>query len=420
MALSGVNKSETSIFLWSLSYVICIFIAYYLLRPVRDTLGLDAGISNLPWLFSGTLLAMLIVSPLFSWAVKRWTRIIFISISYRFFAGHLLVFSLLQLPFFSGIRAITGIAFFIWVSVFNLFVVSVFWSFVVDVFSADRGRRLFGFLAAGATVGGMAGSVLTLLAVDHAGPAGLMLMAVVMLEAGVRSARQAAAGITADTRGQDAGASPVGGTIFAGITHTFKSPYLAGIALFMVLYSVTSTFLYMEQAAIAARSFTDREARTAFFAGVDLWVNVFTLLAQVFLTSGVIRWLGVTVTLAILPAVTLTGFTLLLAAPSLMLFILFQVVRRVTNFAFARPGREILFTAVTAEDRYKSKNFIDTVIYRFGDQIGSWSYGGASLAGSNFAALAFIAIPVSVLWLGLTLWLGRRHKQFEISSRQSL
>lgn len=126
LALSGVNKSETSIFLWSLSYVICIFIAYYLLRPVRDTLGLDAGISNLPWLFSGTLLAMLIVSPLFSWAVKRWTRIIFISISYRFFAGHLLVFSLLQLPFFSGIRAITGIAFFIWVSVFNLFVVSVF------------------------------------------------------------------------------------------------------------------------------------------------------------------------------------------------------------------------------------------------------------------------------------------------------
>ncbi|MCC7284102.1 MAG: hypothetical protein IT556_17095, partial [Acetobacteraceae bacterium] len=196
----------------------------------------------------------------------------------------------------------------------------------------------------------------------------------------------------------------------AGMTHTFASSYLLGIAFFILFYSVTSTFLYFQQATIAEANFPDRASRTAFFASIDFWVNLLTIGIQLFLTGQLTAWLGVTVMLSVLPLVSAAGFAALAAAPGVGVFVAVQVSRRVSNFALARPSREVLFTSVAREDRYKAKNFIDTVVYRGGDQVGAWSYAGLAALGLSLAGIAVVAVPLSAAWLGLGCWLGRRQE----------
>lgn len=410
-----IRPGEGRALAWSWLYVFALFLAYYVLRPIRDELGVAGGVRNLPWLFTGTLVAMLAVNPLFAAAVRRWPREQFIAVSYRFFMVNLLVFMGLLALATPEQHVWIGRAFFIWVSVFNLFVVSVFWSFIVDVFDGGQGKRLFGFLAAGATLGGLAGSALTSGFVEHVGQTWLLLASILLLEVAVFATRRL-------SRLSDAFRQPVqgddphravGGGIFAGLTHTFRSPYLFGIAFFILLYSITSTVLYFQQAQIAEANFADRAARTAFFADIDFWVNVFTLAIQLFLTGRVMGWLGVALTLCILPLVSIAGFAALASMPTVTVFVAVQVGRRVSNFALARPTREVLFTSVPREDRYKAKNFIDTVVYRGGDQVGSWAYAGLLAVGLTLTGIAWIAVPVSALWLGLSYWLGRRQEQAE-------
>ena len=410
-----VRPAEARALAWSWLYVFALFLAYYVLRPIRDELGVAGGVRNLPWLFTGTLVAMLAVNPLFSYAVRRWPRERFIAIAYRFFMLNLLAFMALLAFAPADQHVWIGRAFFIWVSVFNLFVVSVFWSFVVDVFDAEQGKRLFGFLAAGATLGGIAGSALTSGFVERLGQNWLLLASIALLEVAVLASRRLSRISDAFHRpvqGDDPHRA-VGGGIFAGMTHTFRSPYLLGIAFFILFYSVTSTFLYFQQATIAEANFPSRAARTAFFADIDFWVNVITLVFQLFLTGRLMGWLGVALTLSTLPLFSVAGFVALAASPTVAVFVAVQVARRVSNFALARPTREVLFTSVPREDRYKAKNFIDTVVYRGGDQVGSWSYAGLAAAGLGMTGIALVAVPLSVLWLGLSLWLGRRQERAE-------
>jgi AAA family ATP:ADP antiporter len=277
-----VRPAETRALAWSWLYVFALFLAYYVLRPIRDELGVAGGVRNLPWLFTGTLLAMLAVNPLFSWAVKHWPRERFVALTYRFFMVNLAAFLALLALATPAQHLWIGRVFFIWVSVFNLFVVSVFWSFIVDVFDAEQGKRLFGFLAAGATLGGIAGSALTSGFVEKLGQHWLLLASIALLEVAVFASRRLA-GVSLAFRRPAAGDDPnrpVGGSVLAGFTHTFRSPYLLGIAVFMLLYTVTSTFLYFQQATIAEQHFTDRAARTAFLARIDLWVNVLTIISR--------------------------------------------------------------------------------------------------------------------------------------------
>jgi AAA family ATP:ADP antiporter len=408
-----VRPAEARALAWSWLYVFALFLAYYVLRPIRDELGVAGGVRNLPWLFTGTLLAMLAVNPLFAAAVRRWPRERFIAIAYRFFMLNLLVFMVLLAVAAPEQHVWIGRAFFIWVSVFNLFVVSVFWSFVVDVFDGEQGKRLFGFLAAGATLGGIAGSSLTSGFVERLGQTWLLLASILLLEVAVFAVRRLSRISDAFQRpvqGDDPHKA-VGGGIFAGMTHTFRSPYLLGIGFFILFYSVTSTFLYFQQATIAEANFPTRAARTAFFANIDLWVNVLTLFFQIFLTGRLMGWLGVAATLCALPLFSVAGFAALAAAPSVAVFVAVQVARRVSNFALARPTREVLFTSVPREDRYKAKNFIDTVVYRGGDQIGSWSYAGLAALGLGMTGISVVAVPLSVLWLALSFWLGRRQER---------
>jgi ATP:ADP antiporter, AAA family len=410
--LIDARPEEFKALAWSWLYIFSIFSAYYVIRPIRDEIGVAGGIENLPWLFTGTLLGMLAVNPPFAALVARLPRTRFIAITYRFFMANLVIFFLL-LRVATPEQAIwVGRVFFIWTSVFNLFVVSVFWALMVDIFNAEQGKRLFGFISAGATLGGIMGSSLTAALARYIPPVYLLLGSALLLEVAVFSVRRLSRLSEALTRDPAARGEKavIGGGVLAGIARAFKSPYLLGIGIYMLLYSITSTFLYFEQAGIVARSFADRAARTEFFARIDLLVNILTLASQIFLTERILRALGVALTLTLLPALSAIAFGALAAAPTLAVLVAFQVLRRAGNFAFARPTREVLFTVVPREDKYKTKNFIDTAVYRTGDQVGAWSYALFSFLGLGLTAIAFAAVPLSLAWLVNGWWLGRKQE----------
>jgi AAA family ATP:ADP antiporter len=351
---------------------------------------------------------MIALNPLFAALVKRLPRVRFISLSYRFFAANLLVFAALFALASPEQNLWVGRAFFIWLSIFNLFVVSVFWALMVDVFDSEQGKRLFGFIAAGATLGAIAGSTITISLVREVGPTTLFFASILLLELAVFAVRRLS------PRHQAGEEAPIGGSVLAGISHTLRSPYLLNVCVFLLLFTVTSTFLYFQQATIARDYFADRASRTAFFAQVDLLVNALTLAVQLFFTARILRRFGVALTLGILPLFTLLGFAALAAAPVVAVVVAFQVLRRAANFALARPTRELLYTVVAREDKYKAKSFIDTVVYRAGDQVGSWSYLLLSAMGLGIGGVALVAVPLSALWLLNSLWLGRRQARLAV------
>ncbi len=407
-----VRPAEISALLWSTLYIFAVLSSYYVIRPIRDEMGAHSGVQNLQWLFTATLVAMLAVSPLFGALVKRLPRRQFIVWTYQFFALNLLIFMALLSLSNEAQGVWLGRAFFVWVSVFNLFVVSVFWALMVDVFNSEQGKRLFGFLAAGASVGAIAGSSITVAAVQKVGATTLLIVSVLLLQVAVLAVIRLSR--IAENLTRQPGANdevPIGGSIIAGITHTLRSPYLLAISLHMLLFAITSTFLYFQQIQISTEYFTDRAARTAFFASVDLAVNVLTLAIQIFLTSRILRWFGVALTFATLPLLSIAGFAALALVPTITVLVALQICRRVGNFALTRPTRELLFTVVPREDKYKAKSVIDTAVYRLGDQVGSWSYAGLGALGLGIAGVSWVAVPLSLAWLVNSLWLGRRQEE---------
>jgi AAA family ATP:ADP antiporter len=291
-------------------------------------------------------------------------------------------------------------------------VVSVFWQMNVDLFSPEQGKRLFGVIAAGATVGAIVGSGVTATLARHVPPMFLLLGSAILLEIAVFSVgRLSRLSATLDRHPVTGAAeTPIGGSVFAGITRAVGSPYLLNVSVFLLLFAITSTFLYFQQAAIVGRSVSDRGAQTAFFATVDLLVNVLTLVVQLFLTGRIVLLLGLAFTLGLLPALTMVGFGVLALLPTIMAVAVFQVLRRAADYAIARPAREVLYTVVPREDRYKAKSFIDTVVYRTGDQLGAWSVTLLRAVGLGPAQVSLAVIPIAALWLVNALWLGRRQE----------
>jgi AAA family ATP:ADP antiporter len=376
-------------------------------------MGVAGGVENLQWLFTGTLLGMVLVNPPFAALVAKLPRVRFIAISYRFFIVNLLIFILCFNVATAEQHIWVGRGFFIWTSIFNLFVVSVFWALIVDVFDSEQGMRLFGFIAAGATLGGIAGSSIAASLAKDVPATYLLSGSAVLLEAAVFSVRRLS-GLSDALRERPRAESektPIGGGVFAGLTHAFKSPYLINLSVYMLLFSVTSTLLYFQQLEIARQSFADRGARTAFFARIDLWVNILTLIAQLLLTARILRAVGLALTLAILPVLSILGFGAVAMAPTIAVLVVYQALRRAGNFAFARPAREVLFTVVPREDKYKAKSFIDTVIYRTGDQVGAWSFAALGFLGLALTGISMVAVPISIAWLMNALWLGRKQER---------
>ena len=415
----AVRREEVAAVGWSWLYIFAVLSSYYIVRPIRDQMGVAGGVGNLQWLFMGTLAAMLLVNVPFGMLVKRLPRTRFIPITYRFFAAVILLFAV-ALQWADAAQTVwVGRIFFIWVSVFNLFVVSIFWALIVDMFNSEDGKRLFGFIAAGATIGAIVGSAVTASLARYVPTATLLIGSAVLLEVAVFSVgRLSHQSATLHSRPAEGDADRVvGGSALAGITHPFRSTYLCNVSLFLLLFAITSTFLYFEQAGIVSRNFHDRGTQTAFFAGVDFAVNVLTLFVQLFLTGRIVRNLGIGRTLALLPGLTLVGFTALAVLPSLSALVIFQVLRRSGDYAVARPTREVLYTVVPREDRYKAKSFIDTVVYRGGDQVGAWSFTLLSALGLGTTGIAVAAGLLSAAWLGNALWLGRRQDRLAAAAR---
>jgi AAA family ATP:ADP antiporter len=387
-------------------YFFCLLCAYYVLRPVRDEMGVKSGVDELQWLFTATFGAMLAAVPLYGWVVRRFPRRRFIPYVYGFFILNVLAFAVaFRIP---GYEIPIARAFYVWVSVFNLFVVSVFWSFMADLFTTEQGKRLFGAIAAGGTAGAIAGPSMTAVLAEPLSTATLLLVSVAFLSVTLVCVR-----VLPRLRFRDDVEIPherdrIGGSVVEGVTTFFRSRYLLGIGLYIFLFTWTSTFLYFQQADIVGSAFADGGERTRVFALIDLATNVLTLTVQLVLTARILSWGGARAGLSILPVVTVVGFTALAAGPLLWTLATFQVARRGSNYALARPGRELLFTLVPRAQKYKSKSFIDTVVYRGGDAVTGWLYTGLAALGLELTGLAAVAVPVAVLWLGLGWMLGKR------------
>ncbi|WP_208604169.1 NTP/NDP exchange transporter [Rodentibacter heidelbergensis] len=325
---------------------------------------------------------------------------------------NLAVFAFLMATASGDILVWTGRIFFIWVSVFNLFVVSVFWSLMSDVFTTEQGKRLFGFLATGATIGGITGSAFVSSFAATFNHYIWLAFSVLLLEVSVFATKRISV-LGAKEAQDNHHNKPIEGNIWSGLIRVFQSPYLLGISAFILLYSITSTVLYFQQADIVNANITDKAERTAFFANIDLWVNSLTLLFQLGLTGRLMKYFGIVPVLAILPLLSAGSFALLATYPSVMVFVFVQVLRRVSNFAFTRPSREVLFTRLNREDRYKAKNVIDTLIYRSGDQISSWGYAGLTAFGLSLTTISWITVPICGVWFLLALWLAKKAQPYK-------
>lgn len=413
--LVDVRPNELAAVAWAWTFFFAVLSAYYVIRPIRDDMGVAGGVDNLPWLFAGSLTGMLVANPPFAYLVARMPRARFVSWGYRFFALNLVAFFAVLTWGPPAQQVWIGRAFFVWTSIFNMFVVSIFWSVMADVFAPGQSKRLFGFIGAGGTIGGITGAGLTSWLVGSLGAANLLLVSALLLEVAALAARALFGQPRTAAPGEDgppaarAGAElAIGGHVWDGMRRAVADPYLLNVTLNMLFFTVLTTFLYFQQAAIVDSALTDRAARTRFFANIDLAVNVLTLTTQTFATGRAVKRWGVAAALAFLPVLSIAGFGVLGLAPTVGVLMTFQVLRRAGNFAVARPAREVLFTVVPRSDRYKAKTFIDTVIYRIGDQIGAWVYAPLAALGAGVAGISSVAVVLAALSAVNAVWLGRK------------
>lgn len=410
----NVTAEETPPVVAGLLLFFLLFTGYFMLRPVRETMGIAGGIDNLQWLFTGTFFATLAALPLFGWLASKASRRHILPWTYGFFALHLLLFaaSFAQQPD----QLWAARAFYIWLSVYNLICISLAWSVVADVFPSAQAKRLFALIAGGASLGGLTGPLLGTLLVAPLGHAGLVLLSAVLLTASIGAALWLQAWrdrhpLPATVHDDSPPLRPLGGNPFAGATALLRSPYLLGIALFVVLLASVSTFLYFEQARLVSETFTDRTRQTQVFGLIDTVVQTLAILTQVFITGRIAQKFGVGVLLVAVPLVVACGFLWLALAPVFAVFVVVMVVRRAGEYALVRPGREMLYTVVTAEQKYKAKNFIDTVVYRGSDAVSGWVKRGLDLLGEDPSLAMFVGSGIAVGWATTGYWLGRRQRQ---------
>jgi len=392
------------------AYGFLIMFAYYILRAVRDEIS-SADRGNLQILWTAVFAVMLLAVPLYSWVASRWSRGVFVPLANRFFIACLLGFwlSLVFLP--DAARPWIDRVFYVWTSVFALFVVTIFWGFMADCFDNSQGKRLFAFIAVGSSIGGMAGSTVTAVLAQWVPTFSLLLLACIPLEGAswCATALHRRFG-TGNVRSAGEAGRAIEGNAWTGMKAVFASPYLLGIAGFIALMTFVSTMLYFQQAHLVADAFSDRGARTAFFAKVDLVVNILTVLFQVYLTAKIVKWLGLGLALALVPIAMTAGFLALGLYPTLAVLVVVQVIYRAGRYGVTKPAREMLWTVLRREDKYKAKPFLDAAVYRGGDLASGWIYTGLAAVGLSIGAIALAAVPVAGLWVMLGFKLGQREE----------
>jgi AAA family ATP:ADP antiporter len=412
----AVRENETSLVILSATLFYTLMTGYNILKPIRDTMGLAGGVRDLENLFLFTLGAMALLTPAFGYLVRRFRREKFIPLAYRFFSLNLLGFFLVLRVADEGSLLMVGRVFYVWVSVFNLFVLSLFWAFMADGFGFSRSRRVFGIIAIGGTLGSMLGNGVTRLFVGLVGEAYLILVAILFLEGSVwlvkyLSPRFRTAGFHDEGVHDRPVAKTDGGGPLAGVSLMFRSSFLGGIGAYIFMYTFIGTLLYFLRSDVVATLIPVRDDRTTMFADIYFWTNTLTLFGQLFVTGRFLNRFGTTVVLVALPLFVAFGATLLGTTPILGVLIVFEVTRRAGNYAFVKPARETLFTLVDRNVRYKTKNFIDTFVYRGGDALGAICFKLLGIIGVGVVGTALITVPLSLVWAGVGLYLGRRQKE---------
>ena len=413
-ALFKVEEREAGAVAAGLLLFFLLFTGYFMLRPVRETMGVAGGVDNLQWLFTATFVATLAALPLFGWLASKVARRRILPWTYAFFFLSLVGFG-------AAFRLMPddpwlARGFYIWLSVFNLLSISLAWSVLVEVFAANQAKRLFALMAGGASLGGLVGPLLGTVLVAPIGHSGLLLLSAAMLVGSMFASRHLQRWRDAHPLPrQESGArrKPLGGNPFAGASAVFRSPYLLAIAVFVLLLTSVSTFLYFEQARLVAETFTDRTRQTQVFGTIDAVVQGLAILTQLLVTGRIAQRLGVGVLLVAVPVVVAAGFVWLALAPTFAVFVVVMVVRRAGEYAFVRPGREMLYTVVPAEQKYKAKNFIDTVVYRGGDAVSGWVKRGLDLVADHPALAMLIGACIALAWAVAGGTLGRWHRMRE-------
>jgi AAA family ATP:ADP antiporter len=392
-----------------------ILTALMVIRPAREALGMQRGIEAVRWLFIGTAVVTLAVNPVFALLVSRYRRIVFITATYLFFAVSLLAFYVVLESAPNAIGEVSGMVFFVWFSVFNLFATMVFWALMADRFSLEQSKRLFGIISVGGTLGAIAGPWLASKLVRPLGTAGLLPVAATSLGLAVVAAWVVTRlEYRKPEATDDPNAPPVvddraiiGGSAWRGFRAVFGSPYLLGISAYVLILTVVSTFIYFTRLQMVAALGTDLDMRTGVFARIDFYTQLTTLVLQAVVTGQLMKRLGVHITLALLPVIVALGFVGLAISASLAALIVLQATFSAVQRSIIRPARETLFTVVPREDKYKSKAFIDTFVYRTGDVVGAQLEGLLGRLGMGLAALVSVTVPLALVWGVLGIWLGR-------------
>lgn len=399
---------------WSFLYFFCLLSAYYMLRSVREAMAIVGGVRNIPWLFTGTFTVMILVAPIYGWITSRYPRKKFLPWVYYFFIANILLFYAAfvyaQAEGFSQVWI--SRAFFVWLSVFNLFVVSVFWSFMADIWSKDQSRRLFGVISAGGSAGALLGPIITSLLVVPIGFENLLPLSASLLFFSVYCVARLRRWVR-DSHDDDdetvESAKAIGGSAWAGMRMVLTSPFYGAIATALLCASFLGVATYMYMAELVSVTFSSTDQQTRVFALLDALTNAFSLLGQLILVKHAVRRLGVGTTLAILPIASIAAFSLLAMNPVFVVMAGLQVVRRSITFGLTKPTNDMLYAVVTPEAKYKAKNFIETAVYRGSDLVSTWTIKG--LAGYGVSGIAIICIPIAMIWTVLAFFIGREYKK---------
>lgn len=410
----NIRRDEVAPILAAAFYFFCVLTALMLLRPARDALGVQRGIDAIRWLFIGTAVVTFFVTPVFGLVVSRFRRLVFITLTYGFFALSLLLFYGLIVLTPDAVGQTSGQVFYVWFSVFNLFATMVFWALMADRFSLEQSKRLFGVIAVGGTLGAIFGPWLASVLAKPLGTPALLLVAAGLLLLAVGAAWVVARLQPQRSMPAERGAPAVdertviGGGAWEGVRAVFRSPYLLGISGYVLLMTVLGTFLYVTRLQMVAAAGQELDTRTTLFAQLDLITQVATLVLQSLVAGHLMKRLGVAAALALLPVLVALGFLGLAVVGSFAMLVLFEATFRAVQRAITRPGRETLFTVVSREEKYKSKAFTDTFVYRSGDVIGAWTESGLRALGLGLMGLASVASPLALVWAVLGVWLARR------------
>jgi len=414
----GIEAGEFVAVAWSFAYFFFVMSSYFMLRSVREAMAIVSGVENIPWLFTGTFTLMLLATPAFGWITSRFSRRQFLPWIYIFFISNILLFFVAFTLAKSNDWSVLWIsrAFFVWLSVFNLFVVSVFWSFMADIYSRQQSRRLFGVISAGGSAGALLGPLLTSVLVTRIGFENLLPISATLLSCAVycifrlrgwvlQQKSENAQDVATRTRSE----KPLGGSIWAGLKFVLSQPYFAAIALALACANFVGVATYMYLAELVDQTFVGTDRQTQVYAIMDAMINAMSFIGQLLIVKISVKRIGIGWTLAIMPAVSVIGFAILAINPVFIVIAALHVVRRSLGFGLTKPTTDMLYAVVTPEAKYKAKNFIDTTVYRGWDVVSTWTIRSAAALG--LSGIALLCVPIALAWAATALWIGKAYRR---------